>query len=740
MRIWSGNGARKSKREKGKSRAGTRKYEACTARTPSSGHAPAGRQGGRAAADTFRQAGERREIKQRSRVPQGAQKETAQKGQQQDVLRPEEECKEAFMKKLRVENKKFYLGDEEFQLRGGSMHYVRTHPDAWRDRLLKLKACGLNTVETYVPWNLHEPREGEYNFEGFADIERFLRTAAELDLYVILRPGPYICAEWEFGGFPAWLLTFADLRLRTTDAVFLEKMTRWFSVLIPKVLPYLSTRGGPILAIQVENEYGSYGCDKDYLRYCKELLLKLGVDVLLFTSDGGCETMLNGGTLDDVLPTVNFGSHPEENFAALDAHAPEAPHTAMEYWCGWFDHWGEEHHARSVESSLAPLRDMVKRGENFNIYMFHGGTNFGFYNGSNFDGVIQPTVTSYDYDAFLTESGNVTAKGAALRELLAEEAGGELPAFPAPSPRFAPTELPVCREAALFSVLDRLAKKKSSAYPLPMETYGQNLGLILYRCYAPRRRGKVTVRVKDPHDLCFVFVDGKYVGFLERDRKTSLEIDLASPADPARGHRFDFLVENLGRVNYGENLFDRKGVTYGIKLDYQFINDFEVYNLDFRADRLEAWEGLDRLLAEEGSPLSSAPEDETTRPCPKLDTTPLLPRADKGSLGGGTEARRFTPSLREDKVAPRFYQCLFEVEEKGDSFISTEGLHKGLIFINGFLLGRFWEIGPQRALYMPKELLREGENSLVILDYLGETAEEEGPRRIRLLEETRLGA
>lgn len=629
------------------------------------------------------------------------------------------------MRKLEVIAGAYYLNGKQHQIISGTMHYFRTHPNAWKDRLEKMKDCGLNAVETYVAWNLHESQEGQFYFEGFADIERFLRTAEEVGLDVILRPGPYICAEWEFGGLPGWLLNEKNIRLRTADPVYLEKVKNFFSNLIPRIIPFLSTKGGPIIAVQVENEYGSFGCDKKYLAFCRDLLIDLGVDVLLFTSDGGLHTMLSGGTLLDVLPTVNFGSAPKENFAALDKHRKDVPHTCMEYWCGWFDHWGEKHHARSMESSMEPIKEMLDNGDNLNIYMFHGGSNFAFYNGANHAGKLQPTVTSYDYDAFLTEAGDLTAKAYALREYLSTKYNLNLADLANMSDKFADKKLSLNKEAKLFDNLDVLAKKNTSAYPLPMEAYGQNTGLILYRTYAQNLLSKVKVKVKEPHDLCLIFVDGKYRGYTYRDDNRVLEIELEEATNKDKGHRFDFLVENMGRVNYGEELFDRKGITYGVILDWQFLSDFEVYSIDFDADKMVHYDVLANF--DKASKLRYSAESEsgnkpTNKPTLEVKKTDKKYREDKGSINLNGEEKTLDiviniNDLHKEEIEPRFFETTFNLCELADSYISVKNFTKGLVFINGFLLGRYFNLGPQNNLYMPKELLREGVNTITVLDY-----------------------
>lgn len=339
------------------------------------------------------------------------------------------------MSKLTVVENELHINDKPIQLISGAIHYFRIVPEYWEDRLLKLKACGFNCVETYIPWNLHEPKEGEFDFTGIANAVEFIRIAERLGLYVIARPSPYICAEWEFGGLPSWLLADKNMQVRSYYEPYLEKVDNYYDVLLAKLKPLLQTNGGPIIAMQIENEYGSYGNDKHYLTYIKEAMVKRGIDVLLFTSDGPTDLMLQGGTIDNTLATVNFGSRPEESFAKLQDYFPNTPNIVMEYWNGWFDHWGEEHHQRDPQDAADTFSDMLQSGASVNFYMFHGGTNFGFYNGANFDENYQPTITSYDYDCPLSETGDITPKFHAVRESIAKHKDlGEL-VLPEPTPK-----------------------------------------------------------------------------------------------------------------------------------------------------------------------------------------------------------------------------------------------------------------------------------------------------------------
>lgn len=562
--------------------------------------------------------------------------------------------------KLELKDKQFYLEGEKFQLISGAMHYFRIHPEYWEDRLRKLKACGMNTVETYVPWNMHEPVEGQFDFDGIADVERYIQIASDLGLYVIVRPSPYICAEWEFGGLPAWLLAEHDLRLRTADPIYLEKVKAYYEELIPRFVPFQTTNGGKLLAFQIENEYGSYGNDKEYLGFLRDIMIDLGIDVPLFTSDGGLELMLTGGTIDGAFATVNFGSRPDENFEALDTYFPEAPHCVMEFWNGWFDHWKEHHHTRGPQDAADTFKKMLSDGTHVNFYMFHGGTNFGFWNGANHGNGYEPTITSYDYDAPLSEAGDLTKKYHLVRDIITEHTGKTPEEPPADTPKQAYGKVDLTESIGLFDVLEQISEPIHDAYPRSMEQYGQGYGHILYRTTVKNVSGKHKLRIQDVHDRAVIFVDGEYQGVIDRWMEDpALEIEV-KPG----GTKVDILVENMGRVNYGAHLYDPKGITYGALLDYQYLSNWTVYPLPL--DNLEAidWSGA-------GDP------------------------KERGAA---------------------FYRGTFTVDNVADTFMTFAGWEKGQAYINGFNLGRYWEAGPQRTLYVPAPILKEGENELILFE------------------------
>jgi beta-galactosidase len=567
------------------------------------------------------------------------------------------------MRTFDVLGNRFLLNGQPFRLLAGAIHYFRIVPEYWRDRLLKLKACGFNAVETYVPWNMHEPAEGRFEFGGIANLVRFVETAGELGLHVIVRPSPYICAEWEFGGLPAWLLNYPNIRLRCNDPVYLEKVDAYYDALLPQLVPLLCTNGGPIIAMQIENEYGSYGNDKAYLTHLKEGMIDRGIDVLLFTSDGPEDDMLQGGTLPGVLATVNFGSRANEAFAKLLEYQPEGPLMCMEFWNGWFDHWMKPHHTRDAESVAETLREMMDAGASLNFYMFHGGTNFGFWNGANYHEKYEPTITSYDYDSPLSECGDTTEKYDKVRAILSEYASEPLIPVPPSLPKRAYGALELTEQAPLFGNLDRLANPVQRVTPEPMELLGQSNGFIVYstRISGPRTQGKLTIQ--DVRDRALVYVDGAFIGVTERWDPQTFMLDI-----PPEGAVLDILVENMGRINYGPRLNDHKGITEGVRMNNQFQYDWTIHPL----------------------PLNDLGELTYVR----------------GSL--------------EPSALPTFYRAALDIaDEPADTFLKTEGWTKGNVWINGFHLGRYWERGPQQTLYVPAPILKQGANEVIVFELHG---------------------
>lgn len=568
----------------------------------------------------------------------------------------------------------FCLDGQPMRVLSGALHYFRVLPQQWEDRLLKLKALGLNTVETYVAWNLHEPRPGKFCFEGGLDLVAFVRLAQSLDLYVIVRPGPYICAEWEFGGLPAWLLADERMALRCSYPGYLAAVDGFFAALLPQLAPLQIDQGGPILAMQVENEYGSYGSDTAYLAWTEERLRAHGVSVLLFTSDGPTDHMLTHGTLPHVLKTGNFGSRVPSELAKLREHQPTGPLMCMEFWNGWFDHWGEPHHTRDGDDAAASLRQILAAGASVNIFMVHGGTSFGFMNGANTDlktGVYQPTVNSYDYDAPLAEDGSPTHKYRAMQAVMLEHLRSQaqalglpsptLPPFPPEAPRFALDGLTLEPCGPWLDELRTQVPTLTDVCPRSMEQLGQAYGFTLYRCRVRHPQGPTTLSVQAVHDRAQVFLDGQPVGVLERDGALSLSLDW-----PGGEATLDLLLENQGRVNYGPQLHDRKGLLGWVRLGINVLQRWEHFAL----------------------PLAQLPP--------------------------GAQQPQTKPAVRAG--VPQFFSADFDVATPGDCFVRLSGSHKGQVWINGFNLGRHWVRGPQLALYLPWPLLSVGRNTLTVLE------------------------
>ena len=582
------------------------------------------------------------------------------------------------MKKTFEIRDNFYLDNEPFRIISGAVHYFRIVPQYWRDRLEKLKAMGANTVETYIPWNMHEPKKGQFVFDGLLDIRSFVLLAQELGLYVILRPSPYICAEWEFGGLPGWLLKEDGMRLRGCYEPFLKHIRDYYDVLFPIITPLQIDQGGPVILMQVENEYGYYGDDTAYLETMRSYMTERGVTVPLVTSDGPMDESLSCGHLPGALPTGNFGSRTKERFAVLEKYTEGGPLMCTEFWVGWFDHWGNGGHMRgNLEESVQDLDDMLAMGH-VNIYMFEGGTNFGFMNGSNYYDELTPDVTSYDYDAVLTEDGRITEKYRRYREVVAKHAPVPEVKLSMDIQRKAYGTL-TCREkVGLFAVLSDLSESVKDTFPICMEKLDQNYGYILYRTSLEREQNLEKIRLWGANDRANIFVEGKPVATLyDRELLEEAQVDVKFE----RPARMDILMENMGRVNFGPRMeSQRKGIAGCVQLNGHMHYNWEMYPLPF--DNLE-----------------------------KLD---------------------FTKGYEEG--LPAFYRFTFEAEECCDTWLDFGGWGKGCAFVNGFNIGRYWEIGPQKRLYIPGPLLKKGENEIILFETEGKA-----PGEITLTDEPDIG-
>jgi beta-galactosidase GanA len=569
-------------------------------------------------------------------------------------------------RQLVVRDGHFELDGHPYQIVSGEMHYARIPREYWRDRMKKARAMGLNTITTYVFWNLHEPRQGVFDFSGDLDVAAYVRTAQEEGLNVIVRPGPYVCSEWDLGGLPAWLLADHSMVLRSNDDNFIAAATRYMKRLGQELAPLQSTRGGPIIAVQVENEYGSFDNDAAYMRRVRDMIVASGLgEALLYTADGPAQ--LAAGTLPDLPAVVNFGPDGAERaFAALHTFRPTGPLMSGEYWAGWFDQWGQAHARTNGDQQTREIDWMLGQGGSFSLYMFHGGTTFGFMNGANIDRTYKPQTTSYDYDAALDESGRPQPKYFTFKDTIAKHFPDlTLPEIPITPPAIAIPRFELTESTPLWAALGR---PSHSDAPKTMEDLGQSYGYILYRTKIDvPSAGAQEIVLTELHDYALVFANGRRVAALDRrlgqDRAT---IDLSAGAVT-----LDVLVENTGRVNFKKDLrFERKGITQSITLAGKVLTGWDMYTL------------------------------------PMTDLAGLTPAT---TLIDG----------------PAFYRGQFTVTQLGDTFLDMRGWEKGTVWINGHQLGRFWHIGPQQTLYVPGPWLRRGANDVIVFDLGGR-----GPRSL----------
>ncbi len=552
---------------------------------------------------------------------------------------------------------KFLLDGHEIKIISGAVHYFRNMPDTWADIFKKMRALGCNCVETYCAWNMHEPKQDEFHFEGMLDISRFIKTAAEEGLMVIVRPGPYICAEWEFGGLPWWIQTYDDMEIRCSNQTYVGLFERYLERLFDEIRPLLITNGGPIIMLQCENEYGSYGDDKAYLNHLRDTYRKMGIDVPLFTSDGTKKENLIDGTIEGCIPTVNFGSRIEENFKAHDELFPDAPKMCMEMWNGWFDAWGDkQHHTTSAQDYAKVVDDMLSRGS-INMYMFIGGTNFGFMSGANHYDKFAPDVTSYDYDALLSESGDVTPKYRAVREVVSKYTNKCLPEVPPNREKAAYGKVILNQYAGLFDNLDVLSQPTYSKIPRNMEYYGQGYGYIAYTTVLNRDFVDTPLILESLGDRAHIYINRNLIGVMYVN-DDQLKLDINAKA----GDRLTILCENMGRTNYGPKMMRKKGIAGRCLLGKIIHFDWQVYTLP-------------------------------------MDNTDLL---------NFSFERPLEPSC--------FYRGWFSVERPADTFLRLDNFTKGFVLINGFNIGRYWNIGPQKTLYVPRSLLKVGMNEIKIFE------------------------
>jgi beta-galactosidase len=562
------------------------------------------------------------------------------------------------------------LDGKPFKVISGELHYARIPREYWPARLRMAHAMGLNTIATYVFWNVHEPTPGHFDFTGNNDLATFIREAQQEGLYVILRAGPYSCAEWDLGGLPAWLL--ADPKsaaaLRSNDPAFMVPAERWLNRLAQEVTPLQVGRGGPILMTQVENEYGNYGSDHTYMQHLKHIFLKSGfTDSLLYSADNWRN--IPNGSIPGLYAATNFGiNNHQGGMDALEKVRPNQPLFVSEYWPGWFDSWGRPHSTRPIPPQLIDVDYILKRGTGINIYMVEGGTSFGFMSGASLiDNHFLPDVTSYDYDAPIDEAGHTTPKYLAYRKVLAtfSPCGNEscLPPIPDPPPVITIPQITLNESTSLW---DNLPAPTPSPQPQPMERLGQSFGYILYRTQLP---APVTgdLAIDAVHDFAQVYIDGKLTATIDRRNPNHLEKPNTVPLTTTAPARLDILVAEDGRINSTKQMRgESKGITQSVTLAGQTLNNWQIFTI----------------------PLTTFPTHFSTN---------------------------------NHANSPLFRHAYFNLSRTGDTFLDIRNLGKGALWINGHPIGRFWNVGPQQTLFVPGPWLRKGRNEILLIDLIPTT-------------------
>lgn len=571
-------------------------------------------------------------------------------------------CQEKPKNTFRIADGQFLLNEEPVMFFSGEMHPSRIPREYWQDRLQMVRAMGMNVISIYMFWNVHEPYPGQYNFEGNADIGEFIRLAQQEGLWVMLRPSPYVCAEWEFGGYPWWLLKEEDLKVRSKDPRFLDAYRNYVHEVAKQLTPLLIENGGPIIMVQIENEYGFYGSDKEYLAINRDIFREAGFSCDLFTCDP--PSTIDAGHLPGTYAAVNGGVKAQEVIATQDRLNGGGPYFVSEWYPAWFDVWGKKHHTSPVEAFIQHLDSIFFYGISLNMYMAHGGSNFGFMNGANYDTYMpyQSQTQSYDYDAPINEAGNPTAKFFAYRELVKKYApeGYHIPEVPEPKPSMAIQPF-MLDQVSYFE--QHKPKPVRSETPLSFEDIDQGYGYVLYEAQLPEGEG--WLKIRELRDYGIVLLDGKRVGIV--DRRT--ELDSIFLAVPEGGGKLSLFIENLGRINFGTFLADnRKGITEAVIFNGTEIRGWEIYGFPFKE--------IQSFGFEQETPLAQAYE---------------------------------WPILRKGS---------FSLETVSDTYLDMREFGKGSVWVNGYHIGRYWQVGPQQTLYIPAPWLREGKNEVVVFEML----------------------
>ena len=579
--------------------------------------------------------------------------------------------------------KTFLLNGQPFVVKAAELHYPRIPRPYWDQRIKMCKALGMNTICLYVFWNIHEQQEGKFDFTGNNDVAAFCRLAQKNGMYVIVRPGPYVCAEWEMGGLPWWLLKKKDIRLREDDSYFLARVKAFEAEVGRQLAPLTIQNGGPIIMVQVENEYGSYGVNKQYVSQIRDIVKASGFDkVTLFQCDWASNFENNG--LDDLLWTMNFGtgSNIDAQFKRLKQLRPETPLMCSEFWSGWFDKWGARHETRPAKAMVEGIDEMLSKNISFSLYMTHGGTSFGHWAGANSPG-FAPDVTSYDYDAPINEYGHATPKFWELRKTMQKYNGGKrLPDVPKPAapiitiPKMTLTE---------FSPLDLGMSMPTTSHDIKsFEEMNLGWGAMFYETKLPQIEKSSRLSLNEAHDYAQIFIDNKLIGTIDR---TKNEKSIKLPP-VKQGATLTILIEAMGRINFGRAVKDFKGITESVTIDTE-INGHDV------SYHLKNWV------------IVPIPDSYQTaqHAFDKLDET----------------NRCFSP-INFSSPSIGYYRGYFDLKKVGDTFLNLEQWGKGQVYVNGHALGRFWRIGPQQTLYLPGCWLKKGRNEIIVMDIVGPKA------------------
>ncbi len=560
---------------------------------------------------------------------------------------------------FKIKGTQFLLNGKPFQIMSGEMSFQRIPYRYWKDRLHKIKAMGLNTVATYVFWNAVEPEPGKWNFNGNNNIRKFVEIAEDMGLLVLVSPGPYVSAEWSFGGLPPWLLSTPDIKVRCMNNTFMTAVKKYINHLADQIRDLQITEGGPIIMLQIENEYGSYGNDKSYLRNLKALWQQAGINIPFYTANGASRAMLEAGTLPGLIigldPAIN-----EKQFDIAYKFEPNVPVFCSEYYSGGLTHWGEKWTTVGIPKILKDLHWLMNNKKSFNIYVVDGGTNFGWTAGANMGKTYEPAITSYDYDAPINEMGQPTQKYFAIRKLFEGylPIGKNLAQLP---PSLPVITIPVIKLNETASIFDNLPKPVSSVQPEPMEFYNQYHGFILYetKLIGPHSGN---LQITYLHDYANIYIDEKYIGNIDRSKGQD-SIELPKTKKPAK--ELEILVEAMGRINYGQYLIDRKGITDRVTLNGITLMNWNVYNLPMNSSFISNL--------------------------------------------------KFHNKMKINKPGI-FFKGTFNLKKLGDTYLDMSKWDKGIVWVNGHNLGRYWNIGPQQRLFLPATFLKKGKNKVIVFD------------------------